>query len=110
MVSTADRGCPDLLRRDFAQGTEEAIFSVEVPRGQYELLVVSGDGEEDSVSYVWVEHGRSAGGELVKKGRFQAKLLPLVLEEDGQIRLHISTKPGYCWKLNTLMINAIKGY
>jgi len=110
MVSTADRGGPDLLRRDFADGTEEAVFSVEVPRGQYELLVVSGDGEEDSVSYVWAEHGRSAGGELVKKGRFQAKLLPLVLEDDGRIRLHISTKPGYRWKLNTLMINAIKGY
>lgn len=110
MVSTADRGCPDVLRRDFAEGTEEAVFCIEVPRGQYELLVVSGDSEEASISRVWVENGRSAGGELVKKGRFQAKLLPLVLEEDEPIRLHISTKPGYRWKLNNVFVNAVKGY
>ena len=86
------------------------MFCIEVPRGQYELLTVSGDAEEDSISYVWVENGRSTGGELVKKGQFQTKLLPLVLEDDGQIRLHISTKPGYRWKLNLVLVNAIKGY
>ncbi len=109
-IEAADRGLPDLLRRDFVQGTEEAVFSIEVPRGQYELLVVSGDIQEDSISYVWAENGRSAGGELIKKGRFQIKLLPLVLEEDGQIRLHISTDPGYRWKLNYVFVNVLKGY
>lgn len=109
-IAYADRGEPDLLRRDFVEGTEEAVFSIEVPRGQYELLVVSGDTQEDSISHVWAESGRSAGGELVKKGQFQIKLLPLVLEEDGQIRLHIATKPGYRWKLNYVFVNMIKGY
>lgn len=109
-VTTADRGAPDLLRRDFAEGSEEAVFCMEVPRGQYELLVVSGDEAEDSISYVWAENGRSTGGEVVKKGHYQTKLLPLVLEEDGQIRLHISTRPGYRWKLNNVFVNAVKGY
>ncbi len=109
-ISCLDRGEPDLLRRDFIEGTQEAVFAIEVPRGQYELLAVSGDTQEDSVSYVWVENGRSAGGELIKEGQYQAKLLPLVLEEDGHIRLHISTKPGYKWKLNYILVNAIKGY
>ena len=109
-IQCVDRGKPDLLRRDFVEGTQEAVFAIEVPRGQYELLVVSGDTQEDSISYVWVENGRSAGGELIKKGQYQAKLLPLVLEDDGHIRLHIATKPGYHWKLNYVFVNAIKGY
>ena len=110
IVTTVDRGAPDLLRRDFAEGTQEAVFCIEVPRGQYELLVVSGDAENESFSNVWVENGRSAPGKVLKKGHFQAKLLPLILEEDGHIRLHISTDPGYHWKLNCLFVNTLKGY
>ena len=34
----------------------------------------------------------------------------LVLEEDGLIRLRLSTKPGYRWKLNYLFLNCLKGY
>lgn len=110
VVSCADRGAPDVLRRDFAYGTEEAVFSIEVPRGQYELLVISGDAQEESLSNVWVENGRCASGKCLKQGQFQVKLLPLVLEDGGKIRLHISTEPGYQWKLNCVMLNIIKGY
>lgn len=109
-ITTADRGAPDGLRRDFAQGTDPAEFLIEVPRGQYELLAVSGDAEEDSVTCLDCLHGRSTGGEVVKAGQYQCKLLPLVLEEDGLIRLKISSKPGYRWKLNYLFLNVVKGY
>lgn len=109
-IETIDRGEPDGLRRDFAQGEAEAEFLIEVPRGQYELFAVSGDACEDSVTILDCEHGRTAGGELIRKGHYQCKVLPLVLEDDGVIRLKLSTKPGYRWKLNYLFLNCHKGY
>jgi len=62
------------------------------------------------VTILSCEHGRAAGGDVVKKGRYQCKVLPLVLEDDGVIRLKLSTKPGYRWKLNYLFLNCHKGY
>ena len=109
-VTVVDRGAPDPLRRDFVQGSEDATFLVEVPRGQYELLVVSGDEKEPSVTKLDCVQGRRTGGEVIDAGHYQCKLIPLVMEEDGCIELNISTKPGYQWKLNYLFINAIKGY
>lgn len=109
-LETVDRGAPDGLRRDFVQGEREAEFLIEVPRGQYELFAVSGDEAQDSVTVLQCEHGRNAGGDRVPAGRYQCKVLPLVLEEDGVIRLRISSKPGYSWKLNCLFVNCVKGY
>lgn len=109
-VTTADRGGPDGLRRDFAQGEAHGEFLIEVPRGQYELFAVSGDSEEASVTCLDCEHGRRTGGEIIPKGQYQYKVLPLVLEEDGLIRLKLSSKPGYRWKLNYLFLNCVKGY
>ncbi len=103
-------GVPDLLRQDFAEGTEDVEFIIDAPRGQYELLVVSGDSTEDSATCLQAVNGRSCGGELVKKGEFQCKILPLFNEEDEPILLKISTKPGLKWKINYMMLNAVKGY
>ncbi len=104
------RSGPDLLRQDFVEGTEEITFMIDAPRGQYELLVISGDSEEDSVTVVEAVNGRKAGGELIKKGQYQCKLLPLVNESDEPIRLKISTTEGHLWKLNFIMLNCIKGH
>ncbi len=110
-IKAVDRGTDDILRRDFVEGTEPVEFIIENPRGQYEMLVVSGDNEEDSVTIVEAVNGRKAGGEVVKKGRYQCKLLPLVNESDDEyIKLRISTIPGYKWKINTIFLNMIKGY
>ena len=109
-LEVLDRGGPDSLRRDFVQGDTDATFLIEVPRGQYELLAVSGDAEEATVTGLSCDHGRATGGEVIPAGRWQCKVLPLVLEEDGCIRLHISTRPGYRWKLNYLFLNCTKGY
>ena len=109
-ITTADRGGPDGLRRDFAQSEQDTEFLIEVPRGQYDLFVVSGDAAEDSVTTLELEHGPTTCGDLIPAGRYQCKVLPLVLEEDGLIRLRLSTKPGYRWKLNYLFLNCLKGY
>ena len=48
---------------------------------------------------------------VVKKGEYQCALLPLIKDDDDAfIRLKISTKPGYNWKVNYIIMNAIKGY
>ena len=99
-----------VIRRDFVEGKESVEFIIEAPRGQYELFVVSGDSCEESLTIVEAVNGRKAGGEVVKKGEYQCKLLPLVNEKDEPIRLKISTKSGYKWKVNYIMLNVVKGY
>ena len=109
-ITAVDRGEPDGLRRDFVEGTAPAEFLIEVPRGQYDLFVVSGDAAEESVTELDLEYGPTTGGKRIPAGQYQCKVLPLVLEEDGCIRLRLSTKPGYRWKLNYLFLNCVKGY
>ena len=107
-VLCVDRAAPNLLRRDFLEGSEENEFLIEAPAGQYELFVVSGDAAEDSVTVLDCDEGRRTGGEVIKAGSFQHKLIPLVHERDGLIRLKISTKPGYKWKLCYILVNLYK--
>jgi hypothetical protein len=69
------------------------------------------DIDEDSVTIVEAVNGRKAGGDVVKAGRYQCKLIPLVKEDDDEyIRLKISTIPGYKLKINHIFLNMIKGY
>ena len=109
-VKAVDRGTPDLLRRDFVEGEDPCEFVIEAPRGQYELFVVSGDECEDSITILDAVNGRTTGGEVVKKGRYQCKLLSVMQEEDELIVLKISTQKGYKWKINCIFVNAVKGY
>ena len=81
-----------------------------MPRGQYELLVVSGDAEEDSVTRLSTEQGFTVGGNVVKAGRYQCELVPILQKKDEPLRLLISTEKGYKWKLNLIVLNTVKGY
>ena len=101
---------PDCLRQDFLQGQLETEFIIEAPRGQYELLVISGDRDEDSVTILEGAHGYRTEGGVVKSGRYQCELIPMIQKRDEPMRLKISTKPGYSWKLNCIFLNVIKGY
>ena len=109
-IRAVDRGAPDLLRRDFLEGTGDVEFTVELPRGQYELLVISGDSEEDSVTSLLTEQGYRAGGSVVKAGSYQCELVPILQKRDTPLRLFISTKANYKWKLNLIILNTLKGY
>jgi len=109
-LQNVDRGEPDALRQDFAEGDAPAEFLIEVPRGQYELLVISGDEKEDSVTALEAVGGRSCGGNVVKAGTWQCELIPVIHERDGMITLRLSTKPGYKWKLNAILMNMVKQF
>ena len=108
-LSVIAREMDDPLRRDFIQSAEPTEFWIEVPRGQYEMLVVSGDADEDSLTILQTDMWK-VGGCLVKKGQYQCELIPVILKRDGLIRLKIFTKPGNRWKINNLYLNVIKGY
>jgi len=105
-----DRNLQDALRTDFLQGTDDIDFCVEVPRGQYELLVISGDPEEGSVTNLTTDNGFHAGGQKLGAGQWQCELIPVIHKKDGILRLHISTLPGSCWKVNAIIMNTLKGY
>ena len=109
-ISLILRDGPDVLRCDFAEGDKDATFLIEAPRGQYELLLISGDAEEDSVTLACGDNSRKVGGSIVPKGTFQCELIPVIQEYDEPIRIHLSTAEGYRWKLNALLLNMIKGY
>lgn len=109
-IQVRDRGIDDVLRRDFAEGTADAEFIIEAPRGQYELLVISGDEDGESVTVLQTENGFTAGGEVLKAGQYQCELIPVIQKRDTPIRLKISTAKGYAWKLNCIIMNQIKGY
>lgn len=109
-ITARCREMEDCLRRDFMQSESDTDFVLELPRGQYELLVVSGDPEEDCVTCLEGSHGFRTGGEVIPKGRYRCALVPMIHEKDGNMHLHISTRPGYRWKINAIFLNSIKGY
>jgi len=110
-IEFVERKGPDTLRRDFVQSAEQAEFIIEVPRGQYDILVVSGDDEEDNITVIEAVNGRKTGGEVIQRGQYQCKQLSVILEEDDEpIRLKMSTQKGYKWKINYILVNAVKGY
>ena len=109
-LTRVDRNAPDEIRCDFIEGERDAEFLIEAPRGQYELLVASGDECEESVTILECEGGRRTGGKTVKAGKYQMSLIPVIHEEDGLIRLKVSTVKGKKWKLNYLLVNLYKQF
>lgn len=109
-IRIAEGAAPDALRMDFAEGEAEAVFVIDAPRGQYEVLVISGDGEADSVTVAQCENSRRIGGDVIPAGQFQCEMIPVITEYDEPIQIKISTKPGYRWKVNAILLNLVKGY
>lgn len=101
---------PDVLRADFAEGEQDTEFIIEVPRGQYEVLVISGDASEDSMTIASCENSRMIGGNVVPKGTYQCEIIPVIQEYDEPIRIKLSTRPGFRWKVNCIMLNLIRPY
>lgn len=101
---------PDALRSDFAEGEQDAEFIIEAPRGQYEVLVISGDTNEDSVTVATCDNSRTIGGSIVPKGTYQCEIIPIIQEYDEPIRIKLSTRSGFRWKLNCVMLNLVRPY
>ncbi len=100
------RNAPDDLRADFLEGSRPAVFVLDLPRGKYDLLIVSGDEEEASgTRFSLKEQGTKADTGILPPGRYGCMHLPLIHARDGQMLLSISSSPGYHWKLNAIFVN-----
>ncbi len=109
-LTCVDRGSPDELRRDFVEGADYNEFLIEAPRGQYELLAICGDADEESATVLEAVGGRCCAGKVTPAGQYRCELLPIIHEEDGCIRLKLSSLPEHKWKLNTLYVNLVKRF
>ncbi|SFA92980.1 Glycosyl hydrolase family 65, N-terminal domain [Cohnella sp. OV330] len=105
-IEAVDRGGPDLLRRDFIGGTEEAVLVVELPKGRYDLLIVSGDAAEPSCTVMEIPGAFPWRTEpALRAGEFSTDILPLTHRRDGPVSLRFRPDAGLPWRLNLLVIN-----
>ncbi|MZQ86608.1 sugar phosphorylase [Paenibacillus sp. 5J-6] len=101
-----DRGAPDELRRDFIGGESEATFVVELPKGRYDLLFVSGDAEASSYTEIEITGGSMWKPEkMLKAGEFATDILPITQKSDGYVKLRFRTCEGSQWRMNAIIIN-----
>ncbi|MEC0227560.1 glycosyl hydrolase family 95 catalytic domain-containing protein [Paenibacillus alba] len=105
-LAAEDRGEPDELRKDFIGGKRDATLIVELPKGRYDLLFISGDQEEPSYTAVEIV-GQSAWKPegLLRSGLFATEMLPVMQRKDGYVRIRFSTCKGSQWRVNALIIN-----
>ncbi len=105
-IRAIERSGPDDLRKDFLESQREAVFVINLPKGKYDLLIVSGDEKEASFAeFCLAAQGTRTDTGLLGAGRYACKILPAVQEADGELRLRIRTKEGYSWKLNAIFVN-----
>lgn len=110
-ITSIDRGAPDLLRRDFVGGTGDAVFRIELPKGRYDLLIVTGDEEAPS----WTE--LEIPGQLkwkpdkpLKAGEYATDMIPITQKKDGCLSLRFRSSDGLPWRVNLLVINRNYSY
>lgn len=109
-LERVDRGSGDVLRRDCIRGEHANDFLIEAPKGQYELLVISGDRDEDTYTSLAADGGRAVPCSRVPAGSVRCDLLPLVMEDDGCITLHIGTLPGRKWAVDAILLNTVRRF
>jgi hypothetical protein len=101
-----DRGEPDELRRDFIGGMSEATFIIELPKGRYDLLFVSGDVSAPSYTEVEIVGQSSWKPEkALKAGEFATDILQVMQGKDGYTKIRFRTCEGLQWRVNVLIIN-----
>ena len=106
-MAVCDRKSPDDIRRDFVEGTEYNEFWIELPRGKYNALIISGDESEESLTNILLPHKLPhifgcITGKLMQAGFYQCRVVPFMHEEDGIFKIALSTGQGRKWKLNSI--------
>ena len=105
----ADSGEGDYLLRDCLEGTEETSFRIELPKGRYDLLAVTGSARAQRRTRFSV--GSSVWEGQTRAGEFQAAILPVVHLQDGVLELRVEApSPDMPWSLNLLVIRKIHAF
>jgi len=105
-LSSRDRGAPDNLRRDFVQSSGDHTFSVDLPNGNYQLILVIGDHSyrHDFID-TYAEGILRVNDLTVASGLFGGVLF-VVTVADGQlnIRFHDDGGSDANWVINAITI------
>lgn len=104
-VQAADTGEGEYLLRDGVFGSEAVEFLVDLPKGRYDLLAVSGNGKFSTRLSV---NGQSVRMDTAP-GRYRAEILPVVHKGEGPLTLHISAAEG-AWQLSLLVIRKVQAF
>ncbi|MBD0379590.1 rhamnogalacturonan acetylesterase [Paenibacillus sedimenti] len=103
-VTSRDRGAPDALRGDFCMpaGTQ---FKADLPNGDYQITVISGDNIASSSTGVKAE-GVAIAALSSAAGQFDQKSFPVTIT-DGQLNLEFT---GAVPRVNAVEISRIFKY
>lgn len=105
-ISYVDRGGPDEFRRDFITGSDAKAFYIELPKGRYDILFLTGDNEAPSYTALHVEgQGGWKPEGVLAAGEFAAEILPVVQRKDGYLKIEFSSLPHCRWTINMMIIN-----
>ena len=99
-TDTAKGNC---LLRDFITAKSKAVFCVELPKGIYQLLVVSGGSDEPSETEASVEGGNAICLKT-RPGEYKAEVLFIQHKAGGPLDIRLASEKGNCWNLNALLI------
>ncbi|QDM42077.1 hypothetical protein FLT43_00025 [Paenibacillus thiaminolyticus] len=79
---------------------------IELPRGRYDLLFVSGDSASPSYTAIEIE------GQCVwqperplRTGEFATDIVPIAQRRDGCAAIRFSAGKGLPWRVNVLIVN-----
>ncbi|ACT02284.1 glycosyl hydrolase family 95 catalytic domain-containing protein [Paenibacillus sp. JDR-2] len=110
-LTAIDRGASDLLRRDFVGGAGEAVFRIELPKGRYDLLIVTGDEAAPSCTELEIPGQLKWRPEKpLKAGEYATEMIPMTQKKDGCASLRFRSREGLPWRINLLVINRNYSY
>lgn len=100
-MCSCDTGEFNCLLQDFIQGDFPMQFWVELPKGMYEFLVVSGGSVAETI--ISIKNGNGVRMQSDAE-RYAAETLFVHHKEDGPLYLDVQSKAGKQWNLNLLVI------
>lgn len=104
-IHAVDSAQGEYLLRDGLEGKTKTSFFVELPKGRYDILVVSGSQEASHSTICSLDTNRCEMNTLL--GEYQARIIPVVHTEDGILELSMDTTPENSWNLTLIVIRKI---
>ncbi len=105
-VQARDTREGNILLQDFVFGSGEAVFQIELPKGIYEILVISGGDDREVFTRIKVSAGNYTDIEA-KAHRYEAGIVLVVQREDGICSLQVETQAGKHWNLNLMAVRKL---
>ena len=103
----SDRESPDSIRRDFIGSTSANSFVMDLRKGSYRMVIISGDALEPAHTLVKLSNGVSWDSGLIKADRYRTQIISFDQQKDGKFEIGFDTVDGRSWKLNAIILNKV---